>query len=109
MKMCSPYYSPFLGITKERMSQGPQVAYIECREMDSLVMSTYIDEDPLHHHTSLVHHDGIHHIILFPKDNGSCSMRYKLGIVVSVTLILKVFEYVAFKVVFGYRTYAWKL
>jgi hypothetical protein len=72
-------------------------------------MSSYTDEDPLHHHTSSVHRDGIHHISLFPKDNGSCSMRYKSGIVVSVTLILEAFEYVAFDVAFDYRTYAWKL
>jgi hypothetical protein len=72
-------------------------------------MSTYTDEDPLHHHTSPVHHDGIHHISLFPEDNGSCSMRYKTGIVVSVTLILEAFEYVSFKVDFHYRTSAWKL
>ena len=91
------------------MSRGPKVADMECRGIDRLVMSTYIDGDPLHHHTSPVHHDGIHHISLFPEDNGSCSMRYKSGIVVSVTLILEAFEYVAFKVSFDYRTYAWKL
>jgi hypothetical protein len=60
-------------------------------------MSTYTDEDLLHHHTSLIHHDGIHHINLFLEDSGSCSMRYKSGIVVSVTLILEAFEYVALK------------
>jgi hypothetical protein len=60
-------------------------------------MSTYTDEDPLHHHTSLIHHDGIHHIILFLEDNGSCSMRYNSTIVVSVTLILEAFECVALK------------
>jgi hypothetical protein len=58
---------------------------------------------------SQVHHDGIHHIILLPKDDGSCSMRYKSGIVVSVTLIFQAFEYVAFKAAFDYRTFAWKL
>jgi hypothetical protein len=31
-------------------------------------------------------------------------MRYKSGIVVSVTLILEAFEYVAFKAAFDYRT-----
>jgi hypothetical protein len=72
-------------------------------------MSTYTEEDPLHNHTSLVHHDGIHHINMFMKDNGSCSMRYKSNIVVSVTLILEAFEYVAFKVAFNYRTSTWKL
>jgi hypothetical protein len=102
-------YPPFLGITKEMMSQGPQVADMECRGIDRLMMSTYTDGDPLHHHTSLVHHDGIHHITLFLEDNGSFSMRYKSGIVVSVTLILEAFEYVAFKVAFDYRTSTWKL
>jgi hypothetical protein len=73
-------------------------------------MSTYTDEDPLNHHTSLVHHhDVIHHISLFLKDNGSCSMRYKSGIVVSGTLILEAFEYVAFDATFDYRMSAWKL
>jgi hypothetical protein len=61
------------------------------------MMSTYIDEDPLHHHTSLIHHDGIHHIDFFLEDNGSCSMRPKSGIVVSVTLILEAFGYIALK------------
>jgi hypothetical protein len=27
-------YPPFLGVTKEMMSRGPQVANMECREMD---------------------------------------------------------------------------
>jgi hypothetical protein len=45
----------------------------------------------------LIHHDGIHHINLLLEDSGSCSMRYKSGIVVSVTLILEAFEYVALK------------
>jgi hypothetical protein len=60
-------------------------------------MSTYTDEDPLHHHTSLIHCNGFHHINLFLEDIGSCSMRYKSGIVVSVTLILEAFGYVALK------------
>jgi hypothetical protein len=30
----SKCYPPFLGITKEMMSRGPQVADMECREMD---------------------------------------------------------------------------
>jgi hypothetical protein len=72
-------------------------------------MSTYTDEDLLHHHTSLVHHDGINYIIMFLEDRGSCSMRYKSGIVVSVTSILEEFEYVAFKDAFDYRKLAWKL
>jgi hypothetical protein len=65
-------------------------------------MSTYTDEDPLHHHTSPDHHHVIHHINLFPEYNGSFSMRYKSGIIVSVTLILEAFEYVSFKVFFYY-------
>jgi hypothetical protein len=58
-------------------------------------MSSYTYEDPLHHHTFSIHRDGIHRNKLFPEDNGSCSMRYKSGIVVSVTLILEAFGYVA--------------
>jgi hypothetical protein len=50
-------------------------------------MSSYTNEDPLHNHTSLVCHDGIHHISLFLEDIGSFSMSYKSSIVVSVTLI----------------------
>jgi hypothetical protein len=73
------------------------------------MMSTYTNEDPLHHHTSLVHNDGIHHIKMFREDNGSFSMRYKSGTVVSVTLILEAFEYVAFKSSFDYKTSSWKL
>jgi hypothetical protein len=69
-------------------------------------MSTYTNGYQLHHHTSSVHHDGIHHISLFPKDNGSLSMRYKSGIVVSDTLILEAFEYVTFKASFDYRNSA---
>jgi hypothetical protein len=34
---------------------------------------------------------------------------YKLGIVVSVTLILEAFEYVASKDAFDYKTTPWKL
>jgi hypothetical protein len=62
-----------------------------------LIASTYTYKDPLHHHTSSVRHDGIHHISLLPKENGSFSMKYKSGILVSVTLILEAFEYVAFE------------
>jgi hypothetical protein len=79
------------------MSRGPKVVDMECRGMDRLLMSTYTDEDPLHHHTSLIHRDDIHHINLFHEDSGSSSMRYKSGIVVSVTLILEKFGYVALK------------
>jgi hypothetical protein len=82
---------------------------MKCRGMDWLVMSSYTYEDPLHHHTSLVLHDAIHHISLFLEDSGSFSMRYKSGIVVSVTLIHESFEYVAFKVAFDYIAFAWKL
>jgi hypothetical protein len=72
-------------------------------------MSTYIDGYLLHHHTSLIHHDGIHHIILFMEKNGSFSMRYESGIVVSVTLILEAIECVALKATLGYKTSSWKL
>jgi hypothetical protein len=70
------------------MSRGPWVANMECRGIDRIIMSTYKYGGPLHHQTYLVHHDNIHHISVFPKDNVSCSMRYKSGILVSVTLIL---------------------
>jgi hypothetical protein len=72
-------------------------------------MSTYTDGDPLHHHTSLIQHDGIHHIKLFLEDNGSSSMSYKSGIGISVTLILEAFEYVSFKYSLDYKMSAWKL
>ena len=103
------YYPPFLGIIKEILSRGPQLVDMERLGIDWLMMSTYTDGNPLHHHASLVHHAGIHHINLFSKGNGSCSMRYKLGIVVCVTFILESFEHVAFKVAFDYRTSTWKL
>jgi hypothetical protein len=63
-----------------------------------MIVSTYTNGDSLHHHTSMIHHDGIHHIKLLLKDSGSFSMRYKSGIVVSITLILEAFEYVALKI-----------
>jgi hypothetical protein len=47
----------------------------------------------------MIHHDGIHHFNLLREDNGSCSMRYKLGIVVSFTLILEEFKYVALNII----------
>jgi len=72
-------------------------------------MSTFTNKDLLHHHTSWISDDGIHHIIFLLEDDGSCSMRYKSGSVVSVTLILEAFKYVGFKTDFYYRTYAWKL
>jgi hypothetical protein len=46
---------------------------------------------------------------LYYKLSDNRSMRYKSSIVVSVTLILGVFEYVAFKAAFDYKTFAWKL
>jgi hypothetical protein len=60
-------------------------------------VSTYTDGESLHHHISLIHHDGMHHINLFLEDGESCSMRYKSGTVVSVTLMLEAFEYVVLK------------
>jgi hypothetical protein len=72
-------------------------------------MSTSVDIGPLHHHRSQVHHDGIHHISLLSKDDGSCSMRYKSDIVVSVNLIFQEFDYVSFKATFDYITFSWKL
>jgi hypothetical protein len=64
---------------------------------------------PPHHHRSQVHHEGIHHISLLLEDIGSCSMRYKPGIMVSVISIFEAFEFVAFKIAFDYVTSAWKL
>jgi hypothetical protein len=72
-------------------------------------MTNTTDIYPLQHHTSWIHHVGIHHIKSLLVDNGSRSMSYKSGIVVSVTLILESFEYVAFKVAFDYRMSTWKL
>jgi hypothetical protein len=67
-------------------------------------VSTCTDRDPLHYHTYWIHNDGINHISLLPEEDGFFSMRYKSGIMVSVTLIFEAFEYVAFKVDFDYRT-----
>jgi hypothetical protein len=63
-----------------------------------------LTKTPIHHHTPLIHDDGINQISLLLKDNGSFSMRYKSGIVVSVTLIFEAFKYVAFKAAFDYST-----
>jgi hypothetical protein len=71
------------------------------------VVSTYIDEDSLHQHTPLIHHDGIHHINLLLEDSGSFSMRYKSGILVSVTLILEAFEYVALNILLIVSGHPW--
>jgi hypothetical protein len=51
----------------------------------------------------------INHINLVLKDGRSFSIRYKLGIMVIVTLIFQAFEYVAFKATFDCRTFSWKL
>jgi hypothetical protein len=72
-------------------------------------MTENTNKDTLYHNTYWIRLDGIHHIILLPKDNGSYSMRYKSSIVVSVTLILEEFEYVAFKSTFDYRMPTWKI
>jgi hypothetical protein len=74
-----------------------------------MTMSTCPDRDSIHHHIYWIHHDGINHISLLSKDDGSFSMRCKSGIVVSVTLIFEAFEYVSFKVSFDYRMSTWKL
>jgi hypothetical protein len=59
------------------LSQGPQVADMECPGIDRLMMSIYTDGDPLHHHIASIHHDGIRHINMFLEDNGFYSMRFK--------------------------------
>ena len=69
--------SPFCGITKDSMPQGPQVADMECRETAWPVVSTYIDGDPSHHHRGQDFQDGIHHTIWISEGSGPCSMRYK--------------------------------
>jgi hypothetical protein len=56
-----------------------------------------------------VHHEGIHHINLLPEDIGSCSMRFKPCIMVSVTSIFEAFGFVAIETAFDYVTSAWKL
>jgi len=47
-------YPQLIGITKEMMSHGPQVADMEYRETAWPVVSTCTDRDPLHHHSSRV-------------------------------------------------------
>jgi hypothetical protein len=56
-----------------------------------------------------VHHDGIHHISWPPKDIKYFSMRYKLGIMVSVISIFEAFEFVSFITSFDYVMFAWTL
>jgi hypothetical protein len=104
--VCYPY---FIGITKEMMSRGPQVADMEYRETASPAVSTCTNRDLLHHHKSQVHHEDIHHISLVPEDIRSSSMRYKPGIIVSVISIFEAFEIVAFKTAFDYVTSTSKL
>jgi len=43
---------------------------------------------------------------LLPEDIGSCSMRYKPSIMVSVISIFEAFEFVAFKTAFDYVAFA---
>jgi hypothetical protein len=74
-----------------------------------MTTSTCRDIGMPHHHISQIHHDGIHHTRLHSEGIGSCSMRYKLGIMVSFISIFEAFEYVAFKDAFDYVTSAWKL
>jgi hypothetical protein len=56
-----------------------------------------------------VDHDGIHHISWPPEDIGSCSMRYKSGIMVSVISIFEAFEFVTSITAFDYVMFAWTL
>jgi hypothetical protein len=62
-----------------------------------MTTSTCTDRGLPHHHTSQIHHDGICHTSLLLEDIGSCSMRYKPGIMVSVISIFEAFEFIAFK------------
>jgi hypothetical protein len=63
-------YPPFLGITKEMMSRGPQVADMEYREADE-------QAGPFIHHTSPSDRWQQHppHLAWITEDNRSCSMR----------------------------------
>jgi hypothetical protein len=56
-----------------------------------------------------VDHDGVHHISWPPKDIGYYSMRYNLGIMVSVISIFKEFEFVTSITCFDYVTFYWTL
>jgi hypothetical protein len=73
------------------------------------IVSTCTDIGPRHYHISQVHHEGIHHIIFLLRGIGSCSMRYMLGIMVSVISIFEAIEFVSFKIAFDYVMFAWKL
>jgi hypothetical protein len=53
LDLCEKFLlSPFCGITKEMMFQGPQVADMEYQETTRPTMSTCTDGDPPHHHNS---------------------------------------------------------
>jgi hypothetical protein len=56
-----------------------------------------------------VDHDVIHHINWPLEDIGSCSMRYKSGIMVSVISIFEAVEFVTSITAFDYVTFAWTL
>jgi hypothetical protein len=74
-----------------------------------MTASTCIDRGLAHHHRSQIHHDGLYHTNLLPEDIGSCSMRYKPSVMVSVISIFEAFKYVAFKATFDYVTFSSKL
>jgi hypothetical protein len=77
---------------------------------DSLTSSVHLHRQrPTSPPQLQVHHDSIHHISCLLKDIGSCSMRCKPCIMVSVISIFEAFEFVACIISFDYVTFAWAL
>ena len=80
------------------MSQGSQVADKEYREIDWLTVSIHTNEAPHHHHTSP--------FVIVAFTTPTCFWRTvdlapwgnKSSVMVSVTLILEAFEYVALNI-----------
>jgi hypothetical protein len=68
---------PILWITKEIMSQGPQVADMECRETTWSAIPFAHMENPLTTTNGHSFADDIHHISWLSEGSGPCSMRYK--------------------------------
>jgi hypothetical protein len=74
---------------------------------DSLTSSVHLHRQrPTSPPQLQVHRDGIHHISWLPKDIQSCSMRCKLGIILTVISIFEAFEFVASITAFDYVRFA---
>jgi hypothetical protein len=74
---------------------------------DSLTSSVHLHRQrPTSPPQLQVHRDGIHHISWLPKDIGSCSMRCKPGIMLTVISIFEAFEFVASITAFDYVRFA---